>query len=163
MKTVLVLRHGKSSWSEPWLSDRDRPLKKRGTKAATRMGREMLVCELEPDLILCSTARRAFDTAKRARKAMRTKPKIERKEKLYFKGPGAHLRVLQKLSDRYQRVLVVGHNPDLEVLVHRLGAEPIEMPTGTLACIDLDTVSWATLGDAVGKLRFALTPKALDE
>ena len=62
MKTLLLLRHAKSSWDNPALDDRDRPLAARGKRSAERIGRYMADNELSPALVLCSPARRAVDT-----------------------------------------------------------------------------------------------------
>ena len=66
-KTLLVLRHGKSSWSDPDLADHDRPLKKRGRRGARSIGEQLRDAGLAPDLVLSSTARRARSTARRCR------------------------------------------------------------------------------------------------
>ena len=63
MKTVLILRHAKSSWADPLLPDHDRPLNKRGQRTATQMGQLLRKQKLVPELILTSTAKRARETA----------------------------------------------------------------------------------------------------
>ena len=66
MKSLLVMRHAKSSWKEVDLVDHDRPLNKRGMKDAPRMGKLLRKERLIPELILTSSARRARDTAEAA-------------------------------------------------------------------------------------------------
>ena len=71
MKTLLLMRHAKSSWSEPGLADHDRPLNKRGKQAAPEMGKLLRKEGLVPDLILCSTARRSRQTAEAVAASLR--------------------------------------------------------------------------------------------
>ena len=161
MKTLLVLRHGKSSWDQP-IEDHERPLKARGKRAAVRMGQEIRNRGLVPEVICSSTARRARSTAKRAAKAAGYQGEIDRSEDLYFKGTHGHLGVISETSDSHQCIMVVGHNPDVEELVSELSGEDIAMPTAALACIDFDMESWSQIGESNGTLRFALKPRELD-
>ncbi len=160
MKTLLVLRHGKSSWANSGLGDHDRPLKDRGRRDATRMGGELKDRDLIPDLILSSTARRARSTAQRAADAAGCSGRIQETRELYLSNVEDQLRtVASRASDDHQRVLIVGHNPTLEDLVEHLTGEDQRMTTGNLACIDLDIDSWRQLAAARGTLRFLLRPR----
>jgi phosphohistidine phosphatase len=95
VKALLVLRHGKSSWKDTSLHDFDRPLTKRGKRAATEMGKEISRRHLTPDLILSSAARRARQTAKRVAKATGYSGNIAREIQLYLTGVHRHLDVLE--------------------------------------------------------------------
>ncbi len=160
MKTLLVLRHGKSSWASSDLGDHDRPLKGRGRRDATRMGEELLGRDLVPDLILSSTARRAASTARRAAEAAGCADRIEHTRELYLTGVEHQLRtVAARAGDQHQRVMIVGHNPTLEDLVEHLTGEGERLTTGNLARIDLDVESWRQLITARGELRFLLRPR----
>ena len=160
MKTLLILRHGKSSWSSPDLGDHDRPLKGRGRRDSTRMGEELLARDLVPDLILSSTARRARSTARRAAEAAGCADRITETRELYLTGVEHQLRTIAAhAGDEHQRVMVVGHNPTLEDMVERLTGEEERVTTANLARIDLDIESWRRLPDARGELRFLLRPR----
>ncbi len=160
MKTLLVLRHGKSSWANLGLGDHDRPLKDRGRRDATRMGEELKNRDLVPDLILSSTARRARSTARRAAEAAGCADRIQETRELYLSGVEDQLRtVASRATDEHQRVMIVGHNPTLEDLVEHLTGEDERMTTGNLACIDLDIDSWQELASVRGTLRFLLRPR----
>ncbi len=160
MKTLLVLRHGKSSWANSGLSDHDRHLKDRGRRDATRMGEELSARDLVPDLILSSTARRARSTARRAAEAAGCAERITETRELYLTGVEHQLRtVAMSAGDEHQRVMIVGHNPTLEDLVGHLTSCDERMTTGNLACIDLDIESWRQLPAAQGELRFLLRPR----
>ncbi len=160
MKTLLILRHGKSSWSNAGLGDHDRPLKGRGKRDATRMGEELAERDLVPDLILSSTARRARSTARRAAEAADCADRITETRELYLTGVEHQLRTLAaRAADEHQRVMIVGHNPTLEDMVEHLTGEDERVTTANLACIDLDLDSWRKLPSARGELRFLLRPR----
>lgn len=153
MKTLLVLRHGKSSWSDPGLEDHDRPLKKRGRRGARSIGEQLREAHLLPDLVLSSTARRARSTARRCLDAGGGDGRLELTRDLYGTGARRHLEVIGRLArDTAATVMVVGHNPDLEDLVALLTGEPITLKTAYLAVISLDIDSWADLATARGRL-----------
>ncbi|MGQ4810488.1 2,3-bisphosphoglycerate-dependent phosphoglycerate mutase [Candidatus Entotheonellaceae bacterium PAL068K] len=159
MKTLLVLRHAKSSWQDASLPDFDRPLTKQGKQTAQAMGKEMRRRDLVPDLVLSSAARRARQTAKRALKAMRYDGKSRKQQNLYLSGVRRHLNLLRQVDEAYNRVLLVGHNPTLEQLVERLTAQQVTLRTGTLVCLDLETDAWTKISEASGRLRFAVKPE----
>src|SRR5512137_1969116 len=114
MKTLLLLRHAKSSWKQPELNDHDRPLNKRGKKEAPKVGKYLKDNDLVPDLVLSSTAKRARDTAEAAAEECGFDKPIEFYQDLYLSEPSCYLDILQRLPDSAGRVLVVGHNPDLD-------------------------------------------------
>jgi phosphohistidine phosphatase len=145
MKTLLILRHAKSSWKFPDLSDHDRPLNRRGKRDAPRMGKALKERELVPDLVISSTATRAKDTASAVAKHSGYKGKRIRFESLYAAEPGAYLAVLRELTDNYQRVLIVGHNPGVEELIELLTGEIHIVPTCTLAQIEFDIEKWSDM------------------
>ncbi len=143
MKTLLILRHAKSSWKFPDLSDHDRPLNRQGKRDAPRMGKTLKERGLVPDLVISSTATRAKDTASAVAKHSGYKGKRIRFESLYAAEPGAYLAVLRELTDNYQRVLIVGHNPGVEELIELLTGEIHMVPTCTLAQIEFDIEKWS--------------------
>ncbi len=145
MKTLLVLRHAKSSWSDPSLNDHDRPLSKRGKQAAPRMGRLLLSEELVPDLIISSSAKRARKTAQKVATAMEYHGSIELSPQLYLGGPEAYLERIQASDAHIQRIMVVGHNPDVEELIAMLCGGTERMPTAALAHIEAAIPDWREL------------------
>ena len=141
MKTLLLLRHAKSSWNHPALTDHDRPLNKRGNGAAPVMGALLQEEDLIPDLILCSSAVRAYTTAILVAKACAYQGEIRKTRQLYLAEPEAYVEVLHQVSGEYGRVLMVGHNPGLEELIETLTGEAMAMPTA-LACLELSLERW---------------------
>ena len=162
MKTLLLLRHAKSSWKHDDIPDHDRPLKKRGKRDAPRMGQLLLEQELVPQLIISSTAKRARKTAKKTAKACSYAGEIVLKRGLYQAGPMGHIRILQEVADDYRRVMLVGHNPGLEVLLEVLTGESEWLPTAALAQIELPVETWAEVQEYIGgKLVNLWKPKDL--
>ena len=145
MKTVLILRHAKSSWASASLDDYDRPLNKRGKQDAPRMGALLAEQNLIPDLIVCSAAKRARSTAKRVAKACGYTGEIIKTDALYLSGKSAYLRLLQQTAESHMTILIVGHNPDMEQLIESLTGDYERMPTAALAQVTVDIGSWADL------------------
>jgi phosphohistidine phosphatase len=161
MKTLLILRHAKSSWKHPDLSDHDRPLNKRGKRDAPNMGRLLKAKELVPDLIISSTAVRAKDTSSAIAKHSGYEGKKTISEALYAAEPDAYLTVIRDLKDAYQKVMIVGHNPSIESLIEILTGEYHIMPTCALAQIEFDTEKWFDIGNrqiVLGRLVQILKP-----
>ncbi|HZA48715.1 MAG TPA: histidine phosphatase family protein [Nitrososphaera sp.] len=162
MKTLLLLRHAKSSWKDKDVSDHDRPLNKRGKRDAARMGRLLQKEGVVPDIILSSTAVRASDTAVRVAKSCYYKGQITYADTLYLGGPEAYLDALRTLPKDFKIVLVVGHNPDIEELVMILTLQTERIPTAALARINLPIEDWSTLSsESKGRLVRIWRPKEL--
>lgn len=142
MKTLLLLRHAKSSWDDPGLDDHDRPLNKRGRKAAPRMGQLIRDEGLEPDAIVTSSAERARTTAGAVCEALGYQGAVDETRELYLAAPAAYLRVIQQLPDDAERALLVGHNPGLEDLLEALSGDARRLPTAALAALELDAKHW---------------------
>lgn len=165
-KLLYLVRHAKSSWSDRSLSDRDRPLNKRGRRSAPDMGRRLAAQDHLPELIISSPARRAFSTARKiARELGYDRSEIMKDESLYFSGTGAMLDLLESLDDSYQRVMIVGHNPAMTSLMNILSGSSIDnMPTCAVAVIEYPMASWSELRSAEGQLLaydFPKNPAAL--
>ena len=162
MKTLLILRHAKSSWKHLELSDYDRPLNSRGKRDAPRMGKYLRQQGLIPDRILTSSAKRARKTANKVAKSCGYTGKVKKIEAFYDAVPGIYFETLQALPDKYQSVMVVGHNPTMERFVNYLTGQIEQMPTAALAHIDLPIQQWDALDlDTKGTLVNLWTPKTL--
>jgi phosphohistidine phosphatase len=160
MKTLLLLRHAKSSWKQPELNDHDRPLNKRGKREAPKVGQYIKENDLVPELILCSTARRARDTAQAVIDEIGYEGDIELLSDLYLSDPACYLDVLKRLPDDINRVLVVGHNPDLDALLTLLTDVSQHLSTAALVQIDLPITNWSELNEATnGRLQKLWAPR----
>ena len=163
MKTLLILRHAKSSWKHPGLADHDRPLTRRGNRDAPRIGLLLLRQALTPDLIVSSTAVRAHSTAVQVAERSGCGRPVELDRQLYLAEPEAIVEVVRSLGGAASRVLVVGHNPGLEELVARLTGRTEALPTAALVQIELPLAEWAALRAFTrGRLAALWRPKELD-
>ena len=162
MKTLLILRHAKSSWKEEELDDHERPLNKRGLNDAPRMGELIKEHDLVPEYILSSSAVRARLTAQLVAEHCGYDGEIGGGRELYSFASADYLDALQKLDDGYTRVMVVGHNPGLEELAEWLTGVYTGLPTAALAVIRLDINHWSELEEGgVGELVQVFRPKEL--
>jgi phosphohistidine phosphatase len=152
MKTVLLLRHGKSKRGPEYATDFDRPLAKRGKRDAARIGAFLVEQDLVPELILSSPAERARDTALRCAEAAGCPDALRFERSLYGGGDEAYLSLLWALEDTVSRVLFVAHNPDIEIVVEELGHRYVRMPTAALARIDADVDRWVDLFESPRRL-----------
>jgi phosphohistidine phosphatase len=160
MKTLLLLRHAKSSWKQAEQADQDRPLNKRGKKEAPKVGKYLKENDLIPNLILSSSARRAYDTAQVVAEECGFEGNIDLYQDLYLSEPACYLDILHCLPDDARRVLVVGHNPDVEELLTLLTDVSEHMTTAALAVIDLPISSWQELNEATdGRLQILWVPR----
>ncbi len=164
MKTLMLLRHAKSSWKDSDVSDHDRPLNKRGKKTAPQMGRLLRKDGLLPDLILASTAVRARETARAVAKAAKYKGPVELLESLYLATAGKLLAEAQsRTPDSVGRLLLVGHNPGMEELVEILCGRRETFPTAALAVFEVGIDEWKALELGVEtKLVKVYRPKEMD-
>lgn len=152
MKTLLILRHAKSSWKHPELSDHDRPLNKRGKRDAPIIGELLRKKGLIPDVIFSSTAVRAKDTVSAVMSATGYAGKVIFLSALYSASPNEYIKFIEDLDeDNYSSILLVGHNPSLEELVQMLTGEFQEMPTCALAIITLQIETWSSLRKHIGQ------------
>lgn len=164
MKTLLLTRHAKSSWKDASLSDRERPLNKRGKRDAPAMGELLRDRDLVPDLILSSPAVRAYKTARKIAKAVGYDPKrIRVHEGIYLGGVDGLLEVIRDIDGQAARACLVGHNPDLTDTASRLTGEAMaDMPTCGVVVIEFPCSSWRECLDTPGKVVLFLRPERED-
>jgi len=149
MKTLFLIRHGKSSWDASAVPDQDRPLDSRGKRDAPKMGKRLAKRHVKPDLILSSPARRALTTAQIIAKTLDYKLKdIVVEDRLYVSDADDLLNVVHELGDKLERVMLFGHNPELTELAHRLSSDITHMPTCAVAEFAFDAKSWSKIGEA---------------
>lgn len=172
MKDLLLLRHCKSSWDDPGARDHDRPLNARGRESARIMAQYVHDRGLRPDVILCSTAARTVETMTAVLEPWSPPPPVERDANLYLTGRHALLSRIARVDDHIRRVMVIGHNPDIESLASSLArdgdkavirAMRDKFPTGALAHIEIAIDQWIDLPTAIGTLKTFATPKQLGQ
>lgn len=161
MKSLLVLRHAKSSWNNPALSDHERPLNKRGREAAPRMGQLIVDKSLIPDVILCSTATRARETTELLLQVPGFETNVEYLDELYHAPPKSYYQALTAVDSNCETAMVVGHNPGLEDLVDELTGNCVTMPTAALAHIEVAGFD-SLVSEPTGRLASHWIPRELD-
>ena len=173
MKTVTLFRHAKSDWKDsPAIADFDRPLAKRGLKAAPRMGQAMREHGLCPDLILCSPSARTRQTLSLSlAEAWDAPPEIRYDERLYHAEAPAMIDILRETGVDVGHVMIVGHNPGLQDLAADLvrantpqaaSLRENNFPTAAIATFRFEIGAWAELQPGTGELVVYTTPKQLD-
>ena len=155
----MILRHGKSDWYAGAATDHERPLNKRGNRAAVTMGKVLSSMGEAPDLIYTSSATRASQTATLAADAGNWKCKRIEVEDLYSTSATGALTVATQASNKIDRLMLVGHEPTWSYLVRTLTGASVEMKTGTLAAVDLSIGSWSEAIQASGSLAYLLQPR----
>ena len=159
MKTLFILRHAKSSWSEPDLADFERPLNQRGRTAAPFMGKLMGEKGFEPSVILSSPAERAKQTATLVKDAGRLSGEIQFDDRIYEASPQSLRQVLSGLEDSFSSAMIIGHNPGVEGFIRFLTGNLQPMPTAALAVIDLNIHKWNAIANGCGELLNIFRPK----
>ena len=162
MKTLLLLRHGKSSWKETNLADHDRPLKRRGINDALRMGEFLSSVGLIPDQICCSTAKRAKDTVKYLLETIHYEGEVLYSRELYHGYTDDYINILNGVDNHHNSVMVVGHNPGLEEFVSTLSEIDEWLPTAAVVQIELAICNWREIDDySVGQIKNIWRPREL--
>lgn len=160
-KTLYLVRHAKSSWSDPGLADRDRPLNARGEHnaplMAERLAHNIRQCDGQfprPDHIITSPAVRALTTARAIIHAIQyPESRLIQEERLYFQGAQAMLDVISETPEACDTLMLVAHNPDLTDLHNRLVTLTLDqMPTCAIVTIHFDVSQWHQLANRIGSL-----------
>ncbi len=161
MKTLYLVRHAKSSWDDPSLSDFDRPLNKRGERNAPNMAKRLKERNVLPDMLLSSPANRALTTCKVfARILGFDKEKIETNRSLYHAGEDSILNIIRKTPPFVKTLFVFGHNPGFTDFANELMNERISnIPTSGIVGCTLPIESWGEIDWGKGKMFLFDFPK----
>lgn len=138
----MLMRHAKSDWSTPGLSDHDRPLNARGCRSAPLMADFLSKQALQADVILVSSAVRAQQTLEWMREKWSSEAVVWTVASLYLASPDEIARQIHSLHDSWHRALVIGHNPGLSELASRLSGQAIELPTAAVALFSSSATNW---------------------
>jgi len=162
MKRLLIMRHAKSSWKDADQTDHERPLKKRGKNDAHLMGKMLKSKKIVPDMILCSTAERAKETAKLLAEAMKFKSEIIYSDSLYMAEPTDIINEIANNATKEKTIMVIGHNPGSEALVQILTGKVESLPTASIAYVTAKIDHWKDITKDDGlKLKNLWRPKDL--
>jgi len=172
LRQLLLMRHAKSSWDDPRLSDHARPLNPRGRAAAAAMRAVMHDLGLAPDVVLVSSAKRTLQTLE-ALEPWDDTPLVEPMDALYLADSAQMLQVVHKVAETARSVMILGHNPGMHELALLLAGNPAPdaadgelrrladgFPSGALAEFSV-TGTWAALGEGGTRLRRFIRPRDL--
>ena len=167
-RTVILLRHAKSSWSDSTLADIDRPLAPRGERAARKLAKYIRRKRIRPALVLCSPALRTRETLEAVEASLGKRCVVEVVPQLYAASDRELLELLQALPEPVSSVMLVGHNPGLQNLALVLASGGAHLPqleekfpTGALATLVVLSPSWSALGPGEAKLVDYVVPRQL--
>lgn len=168
MKYILLLRHAKSSWSDPGLDDFDRPLAGRGLNDAPRMGKYLRKAGYKPDYIVSSPAERARQTTMLAVESMKMDESVIKWDSdLYFESAMKYVKAIQKAPEHAEKVMVVGHNPLMESAATALSGgkdrTAFRIPTAGLVCLESYADRWDQITPGTCQVKWMMIPKVLKE
>jgi phosphohistidine phosphatase len=169
VKALYLLRHAKSSWDDQDLPDHDRPLAPRGQRAARKLADHLLRVGVTPELVLCSTARRATETLDAIMPAFEPAPEVRLEEELYHASAEDLVRRVEQIPATVPSVLLIGHNPSIQaaaLALARGGDQALiarlrdKMATGALATLELDG-EWSAAAAGTTRLVSFVVPREL--
>ncbi len=150
-RTLYLLRHAKSSWQDKAVADFDRPLNKRGIQARADIAQYMESMDYRPDVIICSTAKRAVMTLDAVRSVAGKSCKIVMDDGLYLADPKALAHRVGESKTKHQSLMLIGHNPGLHMLALALttpaqtpefNALQLKFPTAALCVLQTTQSEW---------------------
>ncbi len=161
-RRLVVMRHAKSSWKSPAETDHQRPLNQRGQRSAPMIAAELSQRDWVPQQILSSDATRTRETAQLMLGEWEDGIQTEFVSNLYLAGPEELKYELCAISDEVEVLLVLGHNPGWESVVHRLTDVPVTMKTASTALLKSSHCeSWSDAFDAAWELEDIINPREL--
>jgi phosphohistidine phosphatase len=163
-KTILLMRHAKSSWKNPGLRDFERPLNNRGNRDAPRMGRYLKGLNIFPDQVFASPAERAKATILHVLQELELgEDRITWDEDLYFQGADSYINAIRSAGNGSRTVMTVGHHPITDEAIERLTGKSLNkhIATATIACLQTDADSWKNVGYGTCTLKWVTAPKEI--
>jgi phosphohistidine phosphatase len=163
LKTLLLIRHAKSSWDDAGLSDYERPLNDRGKKDAPLMADRLHERGMKIDAFVTSPAKRAKKTAEQFAKQYKKEPgDLILKTELYMAGQETFYNVIEKLDDQFDCVAIFSHNPGITDFANSLveDARIDNIPTCGIFAVSIEAKKWSKLREAKKNFLFFDYPKA---
>lgn len=162
---LILIRHAKSSWGDPFQDDHARRLNDRGRAAAASIGRWLAQKGYVPDEVLCSDAARTVETLALILKELPEISRVSHRPALYHASPDTMLDLLQRATGRC--VAMIGHNPGIGGMACGIvAARPdhpryVDYPTAATAIVDFDIAEWSMLRPGTGRVVDFVTPADL--
>ena len=161
MKTLIIIRHSKSSWKDHSLSDFDRPLNKRGIKDAKKMSFELSEKIKKVDLLLSSSSKRTTQTSNYFLDSINVRSNIF-SENLYHSSSDLIFDYVLKINNKYNKAIIVGHNPGLTNIINKLTNLKLDnLPTSGIVIIVFDVDNWKNVNYKSGLVKWIKFPKDL--
>lgn len=163
MKTLYIVRHGKSSWEEAGLEDHDRPLRKKGEKRTIKIANFLKAKKIKPDLMVTSSAIRAYQTAVIIAEHLNYPVNdILSESALYHADNSDLLHYVMGLDNKINSVMLFGHNLTVTNLANKFLSEKVEwLPTSAIVSISFQTQHWEDCSISKKSTNFVITPKML--
>jgi phosphohistidine phosphatase len=163
IRTVTLIRHAKSSWNDPSLTDFERPLNKRGISDAPRVGAALEQAGISFDRVLCSDAQRARQTLKLLGQGIEIDEGIiEYRHDMYGASADHLLSCITEQPDSISNIALIGHNPGMEDLAYNLAKDPVgSMSTCNVVHLEFDSDKWTDLSMAAGEIALMIRPRSL--
>lgn len=164
---LLLVRHVKSAWDDRSLADHDRPLAPRGVNALPLLGEYLVDAAPEPEVVLCSPARRTTDTLAGLRDAVPDEAQVRMEADVYLADASTLLSLLHDIDRDVGCAMIIGHNPGIQDLSIRLVGDGdselrhqlvTKLPTGAVVTLSFDG-TWADLGNGVARLEALFMPR----
>jgi len=169
VRTIVLLRHGKSSWSDSTLADIDRPLTPRGERASRKLAKYIRRKRIRPARVLCSPSLRTRQTLEGVAASLGKHCEVEVVPRLYGASEQELLEQLQALPESVSSVMLIGHNPGLRNLALVLASRGAHLPqldekfpTGALATLAVPSDRWTALVPGVAELVDYVVPRQLE-
>ncbi len=162
MKTLILIRHAKSSWDDPTLPDFDRPLNDRGKKDAPKMAKRLADKKINIDAFISSPAKRAKKTAELFIKEFdRDENEIILFPSLYHADVNDFYEAISVVDDKFKSIAVFSHNPGITSFANKLveKAQLDNMPTSSVFAVKADIKNWSEFKDAKKEFLFFDFPK----
>jgi len=163
MKTLYIVRHAKSSWDQPYLSDFDRPLNERGKWNVPDMGKRLNIKNINPELIISSPANRALTTAKGiAEQIGYPTSDIVEDDTLYHASSRSIIQLIANTDNKNESLMIFGHNPGFTYLINDLSDFYLDnLPTCAVCGIRFEIETWKEVHNQKGSKVFYDYPKSI--
>ncbi|PSL06213.1 SixA phosphatase family protein [Cecembia rubra] len=164
MKKLVLIRHAKSSWDDPFLNDHERPLAERGYRDAPRMAQRLKKKDIYPDAIISSDAVRAKSTALIFAENLHfPKEKVKFNESLYMASSNTILNEIKKTKNNIKILFVFGHNPGFNEFIEKMGEDIDNLPTTGLFGFKFEVADWEEISKKNAKFWFFDYPKRKED
>lgn len=150
-RRLLLMRHAKSTPASHGMSDHERPLEEKGINDASAVGKKLQKHGYEPDIVLCSDSKRTLETWAQVEERFDPSTTFIKTNKLYESSVSSYQEVLASKGDDAKTVMIIGHNPTIELFVAAFSSERVEVTPADTVVLEVKAADWeSALGMAHG-------------